>query len=130
MDDRNLVAVAEQAAATSRVLRGSLEGATVKFDDGRVFLGCRLEFADPALDQDAISNALAAGRVEGAYRPVRIGLYSPVAEGLPRPAAAALRRLAELAEPGLEVLVSAGTGERRAFALEDLLREADPPAQG
>ena len=50
MDDRNLVAVAEQAAATSRNLRGPVEGATVKADDGRVFLGCRLEYEDPDLD--------------------------------------------------------------------------------
>lgn len=124
MDDRNLVAVAEQAAATARVVRGSREGATAKFDDGRVFLGCRMEFADPALDVDAITAALAAGRVEGARRVVRVGLYAPGATGLPTVAPATLLRLRELAAPGLVLILSSGSGLREERRLEDLLAAA------
>lgn len=127
MDDRNLVAVAEQAAAPSRVLRGAREGATVKAEDGRVFLGCRMEYADPALDQDAVSNGLAAGQVQGMRRVARVGLYSPLGEGLPRIPPAALRRLRELAAPGLAVILSGGTGSFVERRLEDLLAEAGIP---
>lgn len=121
MDDRNLIAVAEQAAGPSRVMRSPVEGATVKADDGRVFLGCRLEFEDPALDMDAISNGLAAGCVQGMRRVARVGLYSPRESGLPSIAPATLRRLQEMAAPGLAVLLSAGTGERVERSLEELL---------
>ena len=69
MDDRNLTAVAEQAAATSRVKRNSIEGCTILYDDGHVAMGCRLEYDDASLDQNSVSNALAAGRVNGSYRP-------------------------------------------------------------
>jgi cytidine deaminase len=127
MDDRNLVAVAEQAAATARVVHGAREGATAKFEDGRVFLGCRLEFADPALDVDAITAALAAGRVEGARRVVRVGLYAPLAEGLPRVAPATLLRLRELAAPGLALILSGGSGVRAERTLQQLLAEAGLP---
>ena len=124
MDDRNLIAVAEQAAATSMVKRGMLEGATILFEDGRVYLGCRLEYDNADLDQDAVSNAIAAGRVEGAYRPFRVGVYSPVAEGLPEIAPAALQRLKEVGAPNLMVVKSSGSGERVAFSLDDLLATA------
>jgi len=124
MDDRNLIAVAEQAAATSMVKRGTLEGATILFEDGRVFLGCRLEYDHAELDQDAVSNALAAGRVEGAYRPFRIGIYAPVGEGLPPIAPAALRRLKEVGAPNLVLIKSSGSGERVEFSLDDLLAKA------
>ncbi|MFQ5747994.1 MAG: hypothetical protein ACE5H3_00890 [Planctomycetota bacterium] len=127
MDDRNLVAVAEQAACTSRVRRGVREGATIQSDDGRVFLGCRLEFSDPALDQDAIANGLAAGRVAGMRRVVRIGFYSPVAEGLPGIPETTLRRLKELAAPGLGVILSSGGGERVERNLQELLSLAESP---
>ncbi|PCJ53238.1 MAG: hypothetical protein COA70_09940 [Planctomycetota bacterium] len=124
MDDRNLIAVAEQAAATSKVKRGTLEGATILFEDGRVFLGSRLEYDDATLDQDAVSNALAAGRVEGAYRPFRVGVYAPVSEGLPEVAPIALRRLQEAGRPDLAIVMSSGAGERVAFSLSDLLATA------
>lgn len=123
MDDRNLVAVAEQAAATSRVLRSPIQGCTVLFDNGKVFLGCRMEYQDSSLDQDAVSSALAAGRVEGAYRPHRVGIYSPVAQGLPQIPRASLLRLQELGAPGLSFVLSSGTGERVVRTLEDLLQE-------
>ncbi|TAH36784.1 MAG: hypothetical protein EYC70_07275 [Planctomycetota bacterium] len=124
MDDRNLIAVAEQAAAPSRVLRGAREGATVKADDGRVFLGCRMEFADPGLDTDAISNGMAAGQAQGMRRVARVGLYSPAGEGLPRIPRATLLRLRELAAPGLVVILSGGNGRYVEKRLEDLLAEA------
>lgn len=124
MDDRNLIAVAEQAAATAKVKRGPLEGCTILFEDGRVFLGCRLEFEDASFDQDAISNALAAGRVEGAYRPFRIGIYAPVVDGLPEVSPHALVRLKEVASPDLVVIKSSGSGERVEFPLRDLLATA------
>lgn len=124
MDDRNLVAVAEQAAATSKVLRSPIEGCTVLFDDGRVHLGCRMEFEDSNLDQDALSNSIAAGRVEGSRKAWRVGMYSPLAESLPKPNPIGLLRLKEIAVPGLAVLLSSGTGERVERSLEDLLAEA------
>jgi len=124
MDDRNLIAVAEQAAATAKVKRSPLEGCTILFEDGRVFLGCRLEFEDASLDQDSVSNALAAGRVEGAYRPYRVGIYAPVAEGLPEVAPLALQRLKEVGSPNLMVIKSSGSGERVEFSLQDLLATA------
>lgn len=124
MDDRNLVAVAEQAAATSRALRGPIAGCTLLADDGRVFLGCLLEFADPTLSQDPIANALAAGRVQGMRRAARIGYYSPTGGGLPAIPAATLRRLAELAAPGLAVIFSSGTGERVELPLAELQARA------
>ena len=124
MDDRNLVAVAEQAAATAKTLRSPLEGCTILFEDGRVFLGCRMEYADAHLDQDAISNALAAGRVEGAYRPYRIGLYAPVVDGLPEVATSALLRLQEVAAPNLSLILSSGSGQRVEVPLAELLQRA------
>lgn len=124
MDDRNLVAVAEQAAATSKVLRGAREGATAKFEDGRVFLGCKLEFADPSLDLDAISSAVAAGRVQGGRRVVRIGLYSPISDGLPTVSASTLRRLREVGAPGLALILSSGAGARTERSLSELLAAA------
>lgn len=123
MDDRNLVAVAEQAAATSRVHRSAIQGATVLFDNGQVFLGCRIEYQDSRLDQDAVASALGGGRVEGAYRPHRVGVYSPVSEGLPQIPRDTLLRLQELAAPGLSFVLSSGSGKRVVRSLEDLLQE-------
>jgi cytidine deaminase len=128
MDDRNLVAVAEQAAATARTLRGPLEGATVKGDDGRVFLGCRMEYQDPSLDQDAIANGIAAGRAQGMRKVARVGLYSPVESGLPPISPGTLQRLQELAAPGLAVIFSSGSGDRVERTLKELLAEAGLPA--
>ncbi|MCH2112961.1 MAG: hypothetical protein MK213_08895 [Planctomycetes bacterium] len=124
MDDRNLVAVAEQAAAPSKVVHGPLAGCTVKFDDGRVFLGCLMEFEDDALTQDPIANGLAAGRVEGARRVTRIGFYSPTGGPLPPIPASTLLRLREVAEEGMEIIFSPGTGERIEKSLASLLQEA------
>ena len=124
MDDRNLVAVAEQAAATSKVQRGPFEGATVKGDDGRVFLGCRLEYDDPALDTDALTNALGAGRVQGMRKAVRCGLYSPVEGELPEVPVATLRRLEAFAAPDLVIIFSSGRGEYVEKKLTDLLAGA------
>ncbi len=124
MDDRNLVAVAEQAAATSRVVRGPIAGCTVKADDGRVFLGCRLEFEDPQLDEDPIDAGLANGRVQGMRRVVRVGYYCPTGGALPQIPAATLRRLSEMAAPGLVVLFSPGTGECIEKPLAELRAEA------
>jgi len=127
MDDRNLVAVAEQAACTSRIRRGVREGATIQAEDGRVFLGCRLEFSDPDLDQDAIANGLAAGRVAGMRRVARIGFYSPVEKGLPGIPQNTLRRLKELAVPGFAVILSSGRGEREEKSLQELLSSEESP---
>ncbi|HEX9793912.1 MAG TPA: hypothetical protein VGC54_07995 [Planctomycetota bacterium] len=124
MDDRNLIAVAEQAAATSRVIRGARAGATVLADDGRTFLGCRLEFADSALDLDAVSNGIAAGRAQGLRRVVRVGYYEPTESGLPTLPAATLQRLHEIAAPGLVVIFSAGRGEYQERTLADLRAQA------
>ncbi len=124
MDDRNLVAVAEQAAATAKVLRNPIEGCTILYDDGSISRGCRLEYENPDLDQDSVSNAIATGRSMGAYRPFRIGFYSPVSEGVPELSTAALLRLRAVAAPGLVVIFSSGSGDRSEVSLDDLLAAA------
>lgn len=124
MDDRSLVAVAEQAAATAKVMRNPIEGATVLYDDGSISRGCRLEYEDPALDQDSISNAIAAGRSVGAYRPLRVAIYAPVPEGLPELDLTCLQRLKAVSVAGLEITFSSGSGERVTRSLDDLLAAA------
>jgi hypothetical protein len=120
MDDRNLTAVAEQAAATSRVQRNPIEGCTILFDDGHVAMGCRLEYDDIALDQNSVSNALSAGRVHGSYRPLRIGMYSPV-DGWPVPSKVALAQVAECATGEVTFILSSGAGDRKIVTLSELL---------
>jgi|MDSW01.1.fsa_nt_gb hypothetical protein len=122
MDDRNLTAVAEQAAATSRVFKEPIEGSTVLFDDGHVAIGCRLEFEDSELNQDAVSNALAAGRVNGSYRPLRVGIYSPI-DDWPLPSNKALAQIKECADTEVTFILSSGSGERKIITLTELLQE-------
>ncbi len=124
MDDRNLVAVAEQAAATSLVQQGPIAGCTVLSDDGRVFMGCLIEYANADLNQDPISNALAVGRVSGMRRVQRIGYYSPTNGELPILPATTLKRLQEIGTEDLAVLFSPGTGERIEKSLGQLMVEA------
>ncbi len=123
MDDRNLVAVAEQAAATSRVATGPIAGCTILADDGRVFLGCLIEYADPELNQDPIANGLAAGLVQGMRKVQRIGYYSPTGGSLPSVPVVTLRRLQELGTPDLEVLFSPGSGRVVQRSLGEMLAE-------
>jgi len=124
MDDRNLVAVAEQAAATSLVQQGPIAGCTVLGECGRVFMGCVMEYANAELNQDPISNALAVGRVSGMYRVRRIGYYSPTGGELPTVPALTLRRLQEIGTEDLAVIFSPGNGERIEKSLGQLLAEA------
>ena len=124
MDDRNLVAVAEQAAGPSRVLRGPIAGCTIKADDGRVFLGCMLEFEDPSADIDPIANGIATGCVEGMRRVARIGFYSPTEGQQPQIPTVTLLRLKEMAVPGLAIIFSTGNGARVEKSLEELLLES------
>jgi hypothetical protein len=125
MDDRNLVAVAEQAAATSRVVRGPIAGCTVRSTDGRVFRGCLIEFEDPSLDLDPISGGLAVGRVEGMRTVDRIGYYSPTGGKLPTIPASTLLRLREIGTSDLAIIFSPGSGEQVEKSLLQLLAEAD-----
>lgn len=119
MDDRNLVAVAEQAAACSRATRSGLfEGVTLKSSDGRVFTGCRVEFEDPAHDLDPLSNALAAGLVAGARRFVRAGVYHSDSSRLPACSPVGIARLRPYAEEGFVFIVSSGTGHREERPLD------------
>jgi len=83
-------------------------------------MGCRLEYDDASLDQNSVSNALAAGRVNGSYRPLRIGMYSPV-EGWPVPSAIALAQVAECATTEVTFILSSGAGERKVITLSELL---------
>ncbi len=124
MDDRNLVAVAEQAAATSKVVNGPIAGCTVRSIDGRVFRGCLMEFVDSELTLDPIANAIAAGRSEGMGRIDRIGYYSPTNGDLPVIPKRTLRRLKEVATADLEVIFSPGNGEQIEKGLAELLVEA------
>jgi cytidine deaminase len=124
MDDRNLVAVAEQAAATSLVQQGPIAGCTVLADDGRVFMGCLVEYANADLNQDPVSNAIAVGRVSGMRRVQRVGYYSPTNGELPTLPACTLKRLQEIGTDDLAVLFSPGTGERIEKSLSQLLAEA------
>jgi cytidine deaminase len=125
MDDRNLVAVAEQAAATSLIQEGPVAGCTVLSDDGRVFLGCVMEYSEPELNQDPIANALAVGRVNGMRGVKRVGYYCPTGGSLPTIPALTLRRLQELGTDDLAILFSPGTGDRIEISLGQLLAEAN-----
>jgi hypothetical protein len=125
MDDRNLVAVAEQAAATSRVKRGPIAGCTIRSVDGRVFRGCLLEYEDDSLDQDPISNGLAVGRVEGMRKVDRIGYYSPTGGELPAIPVQTLLRLREVGTHDLAIVFSPGSGEQIEKNLRQLLAEAE-----
>ena len=125
MDDRNLIAVAEQAAGTSKVLRSPIAGCTVRGPGAVVFRGCRLEFDDPSLDLDPVANALAAARVEGMVQVERVGFYSPTGGALPTIPRATLLRLKEVAvSDDLVVIFSPGPGERVERTLLELLAEA------
>ncbi|MAW60916.1 MAG: hypothetical protein CMJ94_08785 [Planctomycetes bacterium] len=124
MDDRNLVAVAEQAAATSLVQRGPLAGCTVLADDGRHYRGCRLEFDDPADDLCPIVNAIAASRVDGSRRIVRAGYYTPTSGQLPVFPAASIRVLEQVTNPDFVMIVSAGSGQFVEKTLAELRQEA------
>lgn len=120
MDDRNLVAVAEQAAATSRVKRGALAGCTVLADDGRHFRGCRVECDDPAADLCPIANAVAAARVDGAQRIVRAGYYSPCGDEPIVFPAESLHLLEQVTMPGFCMIVSRGAGDFVEMTLQQL----------
>jgi len=124
MDDRNLVAVAEQAAATSLVKRNPLAGCTVLAEDGRHFRGCRLEFDDPTSDLCPIANAVAAARVDGARVIKRAGFYTPSGGKLPVFSAATLQLLDEVTTDDFVIIVSAGSGAFVEKTLTDLRQEA------
>jgi cytidine deaminase len=124
MDDRNLVAVAEQAAATSLVKRSPLAGCTVLADNGRHFRGCRLEFDDPAADLCAVANAVAASRVDGARRITRAGYYTPTHGELPVFSARTLHILQQVATEDFRIIVSAGSGAFVEKSLAELQQEA------
>lgn len=124
MDDRNLVAVAEQAAATSRVLRSKIAGCTVLADDGRHFRGCRLEFEDASADLCPVACAVAAARVDGAQIITRAGFYTPTGGELPPLPASTIQLLREVTAPGFVMIVSAGSGEYVEKTLEQLGHDA------
>ncbi|MCH2100480.1 MAG: hypothetical protein MK209_00940 [Planctomycetes bacterium] len=124
MDDRNLVAVAEQAAATSLVKRSLLAGCTVLAEDGRHFRGCRLEFDDPAADLCPIANAVAAARVDGARVIKRAGFYTPSGGEQPVFSLGTLQLLDEVATDDFIIIVSAGSGAFVEKTLSDLRQEA------
>lgn len=124
MDDRNLVAVAEQAAATSLVKRNPIAGCTVLAEDGRHFRGCRLEFDDPASDLCPIANAVAAARVDGARTIKRAGFYTPSGGELPVFPASTLHLLEQVATDDFVIIVSPGSGSYIEKTLADLREEA------
>jgi cytidine deaminase len=124
MDDRNLVAVAEQAAATSLVKRSPLAGCTVLADGGRHFRGCRLEFDDPSADLCAVANAVAASRVDGARRIKRAGYYTPSSGELPVFSAATLHLLQQVATEDFRIIISTGSGTYIERSLRELQQEA------
>jgi len=125
MDDRNLVAIAEQAAATSLVKRNPIAGVTLLAEDGRHYMGCALEFEQAADDLCPLSNALAAARVEGSRRVVRAGYYSPRQGELPVFSAATLRRLQESARDDFAIVLSPGGGLRVTKSLAELWEDVN-----
>lgn len=124
MDDRNLVAVAEQAAATSLVKRSPLAGCTVLAEDGRHFRGCRLEFDDPTADLCAVANAVGASRVDGARRIKRAGYYTPTQGELPVFCATTLHVLEQVTTGDFRMILSAGSGAYVEKTLSELRQDA------
>jgi hypothetical protein len=82
-----------------------------------------LEYANSDLDQDPISNAVAAARSEGVRKIQRIGLYSPTGGPLPMIPSLTLARLQELGTEDLVIIFSPGTGDRVEKSLAKLLQE-------
>jgi cytidine deaminase len=123
MDDRNLLAVAEQAAAVAYAPYSGLKvGATLLAADGRFFTGCNVENASYGLTICAERAAVAKAVSEGARRFRRMAIY--VYADRPFPPCGACRQVLQEFAPGLTLLLSCTTGETREASLASLLPDA------
>ncbi|HET6203126.1 MAG TPA: cytidine deaminase [Planctomycetota bacterium] len=120
MDDRNLLAVAEQAAAVAYApYSGAKVGATLLATDGRFFVGCNVENASFGLTICAERAAVFKAVGEGARRFRRMAIYV-YAERLFPPCGACRQVLQEFA-PEVTLIASCASGETREWRLADLL---------
>jgi cytidine deaminase len=123
MDDRNMLAVAEQAAAVAySPYSGAKVGATLLAADGRFFTGCNVENASYGLTICAERAAVFKAVSEGARKFRRLALYV-YADRIFPPCGACRQVLHEFA-PDLTLLLSCSTGETREVRLADLLPQA------
>ncbi len=123
MDDRNLLAVAEQAAAVAYApYSGAKVGATLLAADGRFFTGCNVENASFGLTVCAERAAVFKAVSDGARRFRRMAVYV-YADRLFPPCGACRQVLHEFA-PDLSLIVSCAGGETREWKLADLLPHA------
>lgn len=123
MDDRNLLAVAEQAAAVAYApYSGAKVGATLLASDGRTFTGCNVENASYGLTVCAERAAVFKAVSEGARKFRRLAVYV-YADRLFTPCGACRQVLHEFA-PDLTLLLSCASGETREARLADLLPQA------
>src|SRR5262245_17529020 len=123
MDDRNMLAVAEQSAAVAYApYSGAKVGATLLAADGRFFTGCNVENASFGLTICAERAAVAKAVSEGARKFRRLASY--VYADRPCPPCGACRQVLVEFGPGLTILASCATGETREWKLADLLPEA------
>jgi cytidine deaminase len=123
MDDRNMLAVAEQSAAVAYApYSGAKVGATLLAADGRFFTGCNVENASFGLTICAERSAVFKAVSDGARRFRRMAVYV-YAERLFPPCGACRQVLHEFA-PDLSLIVSCAGGETREWKLADLLPHA------
>jgi len=123
MDDRNLLAVAEQAAAVAYAPYSGLKvGATLLARDGRFFTGCNVENASYGLTICAERTAVTKAVSEGARRFRRMAIY--VYSHRPFSPCGACRQVLHEFAPDLTLLLSCATGETREVRLADLLPDA------
>ncbi|HKB14806.1 MAG TPA: cytidine deaminase [Planctomycetota bacterium] len=123
MDDRNMLAVAEQAAAVAYApYSGARVGATLLAADGRFFTGCNVENASFGLTICAERSAVFKAVSDGARRFRRMAIYV-YSERLFPPCGACRQVLHEFA-PDLSLIVSCAGGETREWKLADLLPHA------
>ena len=123
MDDRNMLAVAEQAAAVAYApYSGARVGATLLAADGRFFTGCNVENASYGLTICAERAAVCKAVSEGARKFRRMAVYV-YADHVFTPCGACRQVLHEFA-PDLTLVLSCATGETREATLSDLLPQA------
>ncbi len=111
----DLVSAARRAAERAHAPQSGFHvGAAVLDENGGIHLGCNVETsAHTAVHAEEA--AIAAWRISGEGRPVRIAICGP--DGNPIPPCGMCRQLLSEVAPGIEVLV----GDGRTSRIEDLL---------
>ena len=113
--DSELVTAARRAARRAHAPQSGFHvGVAVLDENGGIHLGCNVETsAHTAVHAEEA--AIAAWRIGGSGRPVRIAICGP--EGNPIPPCGMCRQLLSETAPGIEILVADG----QTLRIEDLL---------